>query len=92
VNAKILTCLVSIKCAEVVDPRFVKCWEYADGRFLVIPLEDYPLLDTKGALEMMLAAPADWLRAASRDEYDLVCNRIIDLDKFDELPWTALPL
>jgi hypothetical protein len=89
VNAKILVCLVSIKYADIIEERTVPCWEYEDGkRFLIIPLEEYPLVHLHHDGEMMLALDPHACVVSSAPEYALFCHAPIDLDNYGLLKWT----
>jgi hypothetical protein len=88
--AKVLNCLVTIKRAGTVAPRFVPCVQDG-GSFLAIPVEEYALPEAQGRSEMMLRVPDSWLVTSEGAAHDLRCLKIIDLDNFDDLPWADLP-
>ena len=86
-QVKVLTCLVTITWANVSEARIIKC-VVNETHFLVIPMEDYPVPQAEGRQEMTLNAPNGWFAEVMGAEHDLVCRQVIDLDKFDDLPWT----
>lgn len=88
-SAKILRCLVTIKRADVVHSCHVKCIVYG-ANYLVIPVEDYELPQAEGRRELILHAPENWFVHIENGEHDLHCQRLIDLDRFEELPWVDL--
>src|SRR5882757_6876742 len=89
-SATVLKCLVMIKRADLVSPIFVRC--ILDRFiFLVIPVGDYALPQAAGRNEMRLRAPAHWFLEIANADHQLLCEKIIELDKFDELPWADIP-
>ena len=83
-------CLVTIVRANVADPRVVTCLG-REKRRLFIPVGDYAIPEAEGRMEMVLNAPDSWFAevVGGHMGQDLVCRYVINLDKFDELPWAV---
>jgi hypothetical protein len=89
-SARVHKCLVTITRADVADPRVLDC--YDDGaRLITIPIEEYSVPQANGRKTMTLRAPYSWFAEVNGADHELVCRKVIDLDKFDELPWAHLP-
>lgn len=84
---RIHKCLVTLARGDVTDPCVVPCVVDGEHSFILIPVGHYALPRAGGHAQMKLKAEASWFRAVHEKGYDLVCENIIDLDKFDELPW-----
>lgn len=89
-SLKVLKCLVTITRA-IADPRVVPCALDGDNSFLLIPVEDYALPQAGGRAKMKLGTPLAWFAEVSAPQHDLLCRYIVNLDKFDELPWMDPP-
>jgi hypothetical protein len=82
-SKKSLKCLVTIKYADVIESRVVGCVENPEGRFLMMPIQDYFLKGWEGHRDLMLHVPAAWYVTLENAPYDFLCREVIDLDKFD---------
>lgn len=85
------TCLVTIKRADIISHVKVRCIEDGNGKFLIVPLEDYALMGARGQVEMMLRVPGAWVVVVTGGEHDYFCREMIDLDKFNEAQWVDVP-
>ena len=85
-DTQTLYCHVTIKRAQELQPRDVRC--YLDGGyFLVIPVGDYSIPRANGKQDMMLRISPQWLIPCEDEDTQLLCQKLIDLDDFDALTW-----
>jgi len=70
----------------------MECVESGNERLLTISAKEYPAIAFGNSGEATLHMHEDFFeRSDALPEYDLFCPELIDLDKFDELPWAEFP-
>ena len=79
-------CLVRIKYADEISPRFVTCVEISTDKWtLIIPLEDYPTV-VWGQQELECILLRSLFVISPHPDYEYECLELIDLDDTEELP------